>query len=170
MADISFKGTPLHTIGRVPAVGTQAPEFTLTRNDLGEWGLKDHLGKVIVLNIFPSLDTDVCAKVMLQFNEIAGKYYNVVFLCISADLPFAQKRFCSTEHLANVLTLSIFRHTEFGDIYGVTILEGALAGLLARAVIIIDAHGKIAYTQQVSEITEEPNYIAAQQQLDKLSR
>lgn len=158
MTLIKFRGQPLHTVGSLPEVGTRAPNFTVTKTDLGELKLENYLGKKIVLNVFPSLDTPTCAAAMQRFNEIAEKSPNILILCISADLPFAQKRFCSAEHLANVVPASIFRHQQFGRDYGVAIAEGPLAGLLSRAIIVIDEYGKIIYTQQVPEITDEPNY------------
>jgi len=158
MTLIKFRGQPLHTVGSLPEIGTRAPDFTVTKTDLGELKLENYIGKKIVLNVFPSLDTPTCAAAMQRFNEIAEKSPNILILCISADLPFAQKRFCSAEHLANVVPASIFRHQQFGRDYGVAIAEGPLAGLLSRAVIVIDEYGKIIYTQQVPEITDEPNY------------
>lgn len=158
MAEISLNGTPLHTIGSLPVVGSQAPDFTVTNTDLGEIRLKNYLGKKIVLNIFPSLDTQTCASAMIKFNSIANDLNDSLILCISADLPFAQKRFCVAEHLSNVQPVSVFRHPKFGQDYGVTITDGPLAGLLARAVVVLDEHGKVIYTQLVSEITKEPDY------------
>lgn len=158
MTTITFQGNPVHTVGKLPIIGSQAPDFTVTRTDLSEVHLKNYVGKKILLNIFPSLDTNTCATAMLRFNEMAAKYPNLLVLCISADLPFAQNRFCSAEHLVNVQPASVFRHRSFGEMYGVTISDGPLTGLLSRAVVIIDEHGKVTYTQQVNEITQEPNY------------
>lgn len=160
MITINLKGTPIHTIGTLPEIGTKAPDFTVTKTDLSEIKLKDYAGKKIILNIFPSLDTPTCAATMLHFNEIANEFPNTVILCVSADLPFAQKRFCSAEHLENVQPASVFRHPGFGKTYGVTITDGPLAGLLSRAVVMLDEHGKVVYTQQVAELTEEPDYSA----------
>lgn len=160
MATITLKGNPVHTIGDLPKIGSQAPDFSATTSDLTEIRLKDYLGKKVILNIFPSLDTAVCAMAVRHFNEMANNLKNTVVLCISADLPFAQKRFCATENLQNVLTVSLFRHPEFGKLYGVTITDGPLAGLMSRAVVILDEHGKVVYTQQVGEITDEPDYTA----------
>lgn len=160
MSVVTLKGSPTETIGSLPKVGMQAPDSIFTKTDLSEIRLKNYLGKTIILNIFPSLDTSTCASAMRAFNEIAGQFPNILILCISADLPFAQQRFCSAEHLNNVHPVSVFRHPTFGKDYGVTIVEGPLAGLLSRAVVLIDEHGKIIYTQQVSEITEEPDYSA----------
>lgn len=160
MSTIFFNGEPVQTIGSLPHVGTHAPDFTVTRTDLGEVKLKNYLGRKIILNIFPSLDTDTCAKAMKRFNEIAEKHPDVLILCISADLPFAQKRFCSTECLRNVMPASVFRHPQFADDYGVLITNGPIAGLLSRAVVIIDEKGNIIYSEQVKEITKEPDYKA----------
>ena len=161
MATITFQGIPIHTIGSFPAIGTEAPNFTATKFDLTEFSLKDYLGKKIIINIFPSLDTPTCASAMLHFNAIAEQAPNTVILCISADLPFAQKRFCAAEKLANVVAGSVFRHPEFGKNYGVTIVDGPLVGLLSRAVVVLDENGKVIYTQQIDEITQEPDYNAA---------
>ena len=158
MTLITFRGQPLHTVGSLPKVGTKAPDFTVTKTDLGEVNLENYHGKKIVLNIFPSLDTPTCAAAMQRFNQIAEQSPNVLILCISADLPFAQKRFCSAEHLENVIPASVFRHHQFGKDYGVTIADGPLAGLLSRAVVVIDESGNVIYTQQVPEITDEPDY------------
>lgn len=161
MAKITFKGTAVNTIGTLPAIGDQAPDFTLTKTDLTETSLKDYLGKKVVLNIFPSLDTGTCAASVRHFNSSASNMNNTTVLCISADLPFAQNRFCTTENLKNVVSLSVFRHPEFGKKYGVTLLDSPLAGLLSRAVVVLDEKGKVIYTQQVAETVDEPNYDAA---------
>ncbi|RJX35779.1 MAG: thiol peroxidase [Desulfurivibrio sp.] len=158
MAHITLQGTPLETIGELPAIGTQAPAFSLTKTDLSDCTLQDFSGKKVVLNIFPSIDTSVCAASVRRFNKEAGEAKNSVVLCISADLPFAHNRFCEAEGLKNVIPLSVFRAADFGRNYGVTISTGPIKGLLARAVVIIDKSGKIAYTQQVPEITQEPDY------------
>jgi thiol peroxidase len=163
MSIVTLKGAPLHTTGTLPPVGSKAPDFTVTKTDLSEIKLKNYLGQKIVLNIFPSLDTSTCASAMMKFNEIAGQFQNVLFLCISADLPFAQKRFCTAAHLENVQPVSVFRHTKFGEDYGVTITDGPLAGLLSRAVVVLDESGNIQYTQQVTEISDEPDYSAVTQ-------
>jgi len=160
MSFITLKGEPTQTSGHLPAVGTTAPDFTVTKTDLSEIKLKNYFGKKIILNIFPSLDTTTCANAMRHFNEMAAKFSDILILCVSADLPFAQQRFCSAEHLNNVQPVSIFRHPAFGKEYGVTILEGPLAGLLSRAVIVIDEKGIIRYVEHVPEITTEPNYPA----------
>lgn len=158
MATVTLKGSPVETIGDLPTVGNKAPNFTLTRLDLGELRLSDCSGKVTVLNIFPSLDTPTCATAMKRFNEFAQQHKDVLFLCISADLPFAQKRFCTAEHLNNVVPVSIFRNTEFGKNYGVRITTGPLTDLLARAVVVLDKNATVIYTQLVPEIADEPDY------------
>jgi thiol peroxidase len=161
MSNITLKGNPFETVGTLPAKGTEAPFFCLVKTDLSEAGPADFAGKRLVLNIFPSLDTPVCASSVRRFNQDASSLDNTVVLCISADLPFAHKRFCETEGLKNVVSLSVFRSPEFGHEYGVTIANGPLKGLLSRAIVIIDADGIVRYTQQVSEIVEEPDYSAA---------
>ena len=161
MASITLKGNPVSTIGELPANGSVAPTFTAVKTDLSEITLTDLAGKNVVLNIFPSIDTGVCATSTHRFNQEAGKLENTVVLCISADLPFALGRFCGAEGLEDVVPVSIFRNTEFGTDYGATIADGPLAGLLSRAVVVIDESGNVAYTEQVPEITQEPNYEAA---------
>ena len=160
MAQITFKGNSTTTSGDLPTVGSQPPGFNLTNGDLEDVSLDTYRGKKVVLNIFPSLDTSVCAASVRKFNEQASQLQNTVVLCISADLPFAQKRFCETEGLKNVEPLSTFR-SSFGDDYGVAVTEGTLAQLMSRAVVILDEEGQVIYTEQVSEIAEEPNYDAA---------
>ncbi len=161
MASITLKGNPVNTVGELPATGNSAPGFTGVKTDLSECSLSDLTGKKVVLNIFPSIDTGVCAASARHFNEAAGSLNNTVVLCVSADLPFALDRFCGAEGLENVVPVSVFRNPEFGSEYGVTIADGPLAGLLSRAVVVIDESGKVAYTEQVPEITQEPNYEAA---------
>ncbi len=161
MAQITFKGSPVDTVGSLPAKGSEAPFFCLVKTDLSEAGPADFAGKRLVLNIFPSLDTPVCATSVRRFNQEAASLDNTVVLCISADLPFAQSRFCETEGLKNVVSLSVFRTPQFGLDYGVTIASGPLKGLLSRAIVIIDADGIVRYTEQVAEIVEEPDYGAA---------
>ncbi len=161
MAQIAFKGNPINTAGTLPQIGHQAPDFNVTKSDLADTTLRDYAGRKLVLNIFPSLDTPVCANSVRRFNEEAGKMPNTVVLCVSRDLPFAQKRFCAAEGLNNVVTGSEYRGTSFSDAYGVRIVDGPLAGLLSRAVVIVDETGKVAYTEQVPEITQEPDYGAA---------
>ncbi|MDT9546694.1 MAG: thiol peroxidase [Chlorobium phaeovibrioides] len=161
MATITLKGNTIQTVGTIPAVGSEAPFFCLVKTDLSEAGPADFAGKRMVLNIFPSLDTAVCAASVRRFNKEASSFDNTVVLCISADLPFAHKRFCEVEGLDDVISLSVFRSPAFGSDYGVSIADGPLRGLLSRAVVIVDADGRIAYTEQVPEIVEEPDYDAA---------
>ena len=142
----------------LPAVGSTAPAFTLTANDMSDKTLRDFAGKNIVLNIFPSVDTSVCAASIREFNKRAAALPNTVVLCISKDLPFAQKRFCGAEGIDKVITLSDFRSRGFGKAYGIELSDSAFAGLFARAVVIIGSDGKIKYTQLVPQIGEEPNY------------
>jgi thiol peroxidase len=160
MATITLKGNPINTNGALPAVGAAAPDFTLTTVDLGGVGLDAFAGKTVVLNIFPSIDTPVCAASVRRFNAELDKLGNVAVLCASADLPFAHKRFCGAEGLERVQSVSDLRDKGFGERYGVKIVDGPLAGLLARAVVVIKG-GKIAYTELVPEIAQEPNYDAA---------
>lgn len=168
MAQITLKGTPVKTSGELPVVGHQSPDFTLTKMDLSELSLSELKGKHVVLNIFPSLDTSTCATSVRTFNQRASEVPNSVILCISADLPFAQKRFCGAEGLEQVVPVSDFRNKTFGGDYGVTILDGALRGLLARAVVVLDEGGRVIYTEQVSEIAREPDYNAALKALSSI--
>lgn len=161
MANITLKGNPFHTSGELPAVGAPAPNFRLVTADLQDVTLETYKGKTKVLNIVPSLDTAVCAVSARKFNEKAASIRDAVVLVISADLPFAMKRFCSTEGLHNVLPLSMMRGRNFAKEYGTLIADGPLEGISARAVVVIDANDKVVYTQLVSEIGEEPNYDAA---------
>jgi thioredoxin-dependent peroxiredoxin len=161
MATITLKGNKISTIGNLPAAGITAPAFKLTKTDLSEASLSDFAGKKVVLNIFPSLDTSVCAASVRKFNAELDKLKNTVVLCISRDLPFAHNRFCTTEGLKNVISLSELRDNNFGKTYGVTITDGPLAGLHSRAVVVINESGKVVYSEQVPEITQEPNYDAA---------
>lgn len=161
MAAVTFKGTPVKLCGDLPATGTQAPRFGGVKGDLTTVHLPDFLGKRVILNIFPSLDTPVCAASVRRFNKEASSLDNTVVLCVSKDLPFAQSRFCSTEGLDDVVPLSVFRCHHFDERYGLVMAEGPLKGLLARAVIIIDEEGKIVYEQLVPEVTDEPDYDAA---------
>ncbi|HEY4784730.1 MAG TPA: thiol peroxidase [Bacteroidales bacterium] len=161
MAKITLKGSPVQTAGNLPAKGVKAPDFKLTKTDLSDVSLKDFAGKKIVLNIFPSLDTSVCATSVRKFNAEADKLSNTVVLCISRDLPFAHNRFCSTEGLKNVVPLSELREDSFSKAYGIKIQDGPMAGLFSRAVVVIDSNGSVAYSEQVPEITQEPNYEAA---------
>ena len=162
MAKTAFKGTPVTLAGEFVKVGTSAPEFTLVKGDLSNYTLKDGKGKYLILNIFPSLDTGVCATSVRKFNQLAANQPNTVVLAISKDLPFAQGRFCTTEGISNVIPLSDYRYTsDFAEKYGVLMTDGPLAGLLARSVVVIDPEGKVVYTELVPEITQEPNYEAA---------
>ncbi len=161
MASITLKGNPVSTVGELPAVGSAAPAFSAVKTDLSECVLADLAGKKAVLNIFPSIDTGTCAASTRRFNKEAGELKNTVVVCVSADLPFALGRFCGAEGLEGVVPVSVFRNPEFGTGYGVTIADGPLAGLLSRAVVVIDEAGKVVYTEQVPEITQEPNYEAA---------
>ena len=159
MAQTALGGNPVNTVGDLPAVGS-TPSFSLTKGDLSEVTQADLAGKKVVLNIFPSIDTPTCATSVRKFNEKASSLDNTVVLCVSADLPFAQGRFCGSEGLANVQTASSFR-TGFGDEWGVSLADGKLAGLLARAVVVFDESGTVTYTQLVPEIAQEPDYDAA---------
>ncbi len=161
MAEITLKGNKIHTLGDLPKVGSQLLDFVLVKNNLSNASLADYAGKRLVLNIFPSLDTGTCAASVRYFNQEASSLENTVVLCISKDLPFAQARFCGAEGLNNVETLSDFRTGDFGRDYKVEIIDGPLANLESRAVIIADEKGKIIYTQQVPEIVDEPDYKAA---------
>jgi len=161
MATITFKGNPVNTSGNLPAKGALAPVFALVNSDLGKSGPADFAGKKLILNIFPSLDTSVCATSVRKFNELAAGMENVVVLAISKDLPFAHKRFCSTEGITNVVTLSGFRDSVFGKEYGVDMTDGPLAGLYARSIVVIDGNGYVKYNQLVPEVTMEPDYDAA---------
>ncbi|WP_309133321.1 thiol peroxidase [Brevibacterium sp.] len=160
MAKTAFQGTPVKTVGELPEKGSQAPAFTLVGTDLSEVNSADVAGKRVVLNIFPSLDTDVCAASVRKFNELAGSLDNTTVLCVSNDLPFAQARFCGAEGIENVVAASGFR-SAFGKEFGVTMVDGPLAGLLARSVVVLDEKGTVSYTQLVDEITTEPDYDAA---------
>lgn len=161
MASITLKGNPINTVGELPAVGSDAADFCLTTTDLADVSLKDYEGKTIIMNIFPSLDTGVCAASVKRFNDEIQKLENSVCLCISVDLPFAHGRFCGAEGIENVINLSELREHKFGEDYGVRITDGPLAGVFSRAVVVIDAAGKVIYTEQVPEITQEPDYDAA---------
>ncbi|MBT8041773.1 MAG: thiol peroxidase [Pontiella sp.] len=161
MASITLKGNAVKTVGDLPGAGSDAPAFSAVKTDLSELSLADYAGKKVVLNIFPSIDTGVCATSTQRFNKEAGRLDNTAVICVSADLPFALGRFCGAEGLEDVVPASVFRNPEFGSSYGVTIADGPLAGLLSRAVVVIDESGKVVYTEQVPEITQEPDYEAA---------
>jgi thiol peroxidase len=160
MASVTFQGNAVTTVGELPEVGQPAPGFTLVKADLGEVTLEELSGKRVILNIFPSIDTDTCATSVRKFNEEASKLENTQVICVSADLPFAAGRFCGAEGIENVITGSTFR-SSFGEDYGVTFSSAPLNGLLSRSVVVIDADGSVLYTEQVAETTEEPNYEAA---------
>lgn len=161
METIYFNGTPCKTYGNVPMAGVKAPDFKLIDKDLKEIKMSDYAGKRIVLNIFPSLDTPVCAASVRNFNKMAAEFDNTVVICVSMDLPFAMSRFCTIEGIDGVQAASAFRSPEFGKEYGLQIVDGPLAGLLARAVIIIDENRNVVYSDLVSEITHEPDYEGA---------
>ncbi|REF28081.1 thiol peroxidase (atypical 2-Cys peroxiredoxin) [Xenorhabdus cabanillasii] len=155
---VKFQGSDITVSGSFPQVGETVKEFTLVAKDLTDVALSQYAGKRKVLNIFPSIDTGVCATSVRKFNQHASELNNTVVLCISADLPFAQSRFCGSEGLSNVVTLSILRSGEFQENYGVAISEGPLSGLTARAVIVLDENNQVIYSQLVNEITNEPDY------------
>jgi thiol peroxidase len=161
LAEITFKGNRVHTVGKLPKVGSRAPDFRLTRADLTNVSLKDFAGKKKILNIVHSLDTGTCAASARAFEARAGVLADTVVLTISNDLPFAQKRFCEAENIKNVITLSQMRDRKFGRSYGVEYEDGPLAGLLARSVVVLDEKDRVLYTQQVQETSKEPDYEAA---------
>lgn len=158
MTTVNFKGNAVAIVGALPKSEEHAPDFKLVTGELAEISLKDFAGKRVVLNIFPSIDTGVCATSVRKFNQWASEQENTVVICVSKDLPFAAGRFCGAEGLKNVITASDFRYNTFGNDYGVLMIEGALKGLLARSVVAIDENGKVIYTELVPEITTEPNY------------
>lgn len=161
MAKTHFKGTEVNTNGNMPEVGEMAPNFTLVKNDLSNLSLSELKGKKVILNVFPSVDTGVCATSVRRFNQEAAKVENTMVLCISKDLPFAQARFCGAEGINNVVMLSDFRNNDFVNAYGVLLADGPLSGLLARSVLVVDENGKVTHTELVNDIVEEPNYEAA---------
>lgn len=161
MASITLGGNPIHTAGELPKVGTKLADFKLVKNDLSIASLSDFAGSKLVLNIFPSIDTGTCASSVRKFNASASQLANTKVLCISRDLPFAQKRFCGAEGLENVVNLSDFKDGSFGKSNGLETVDGPLAGLHSRAVIVVDENGTIIHTEQVSEIANEPDYEAA---------
>ncbi len=160
MAQTSLGGNPVNTIGDLPSVGSVTPSFTVTKADLSDITPADLAGRRVVINIFPSLDTSTCATSVRKFNELASGLDNTTVLCVSADLPFAQARFCGAEGLTNVTTGSTFR-SDFGVAYGVKMTDGKLAGLMARSVVVLDENGKVLHSQLVPEIAQEPDYDAA---------
>jgi len=161
MAKITLKGEAINTSGHLPKVGVKAPDFLLRTTDLAVHSLSNYAGSKVVLNIFPSVDTGICAQSVRTFNEEASELENTKVLCISRDLPFAQARFCAAEGLKNVVNLSDFKDGSFGNAYGLNIIDGPLEGLNSRCVIILDEKGTVRYTEQVGDIVEEPNYKAA---------
>jgi len=161
MAQITFKGKPMHTTGELPKVGSQAPDFVLVGSDLKDHSLKDFKGKKTLLSMVPSLDTPTCSLSAKKFNASAAKLTHATVLCISADLPFAQKRVCGAEKMTNILTLSMMRSKKFAEDYGILIKDGPLAGLCARSIVVLDENGRVLYTQLVTEISEEPDYETA---------
>lgn len=160
MAQITLRGNPFNTVGDLPTAGAPAPGYALTGGDLGDVTDTDRTGQRVVLNIFPSIDTPVCATSVRRFNELAAGLDNTEVLCVSKDLPFAQGRFCGAEGIENLTTASAFR-SSFGDDFGVTIADGPMATLLARAVVVIDENGTVAHSELVPEIADEPDYDAA---------
>lgn len=161
MSKIAFKGNPVETAGQLPEIGSAAPNFRLTDTNLQDVSLDNFKGSRVVLNIFPSIDTGVCAASVRKFNERAAELNNTKVVSISKDLPFAHKRFCGAEGIENVLSTSQYKDNSFSQNYGVDMLDGPLAGLMSRAVIVVDEQGKVTYTEQVPDITQEPNYDAA---------
>jgi len=161
MASIRLGGNPINTNGNLPKVGEKAPDFLMVKTDLSTVSLADYTGINLVLNVFPSIDTATCATSVRKFNEQASQLINTKVLCISRDLPFAQKRFCGAEGLENVENLSDFKDGSFGNDYGLTITDSVFAGLHSRVVIVLDTNGVVKYTEQVTEIANEPNYKAA---------
>ncbi|MGE5242056.1 MAG: thiol peroxidase [Bacteroidota bacterium] len=161
MANITHRGNPVHTVGELPAVGSRAPDFRLTDANLNDVSLADFRGRKKLLNIFPSIDTPTCAMSTRKFNEYAARHPEAVIIMVSADLPFAQQHFCSVENTHNVKTLSMMRDRKFAEDYGVLLLDGSFRGITARAVVVIDENDKVAYTELVPEIRQEPNYEAA---------
>ncbi len=162
MAQVTLGGTPSNTSGDLPAVGSQAPDFSFTKTDLSESTLAAYQGKKVILNIFPSVDTDTCATSVRKFNEKAASLENTAILCISEDLPFAQKRFCGAEGIDSVEAVSVFKKgNDFGATYGIGLVDGPFNGLLSRGIVVVDESGVVKHTELVSEVANEPNYDAA---------
>lgn len=161
MASVTLGGNPLNTNGELPAVGTTATDFSLVRSDLKRVSLDDFSGSKLILNIFPSIDTGTCAASVRQFNKLASGLDNTKVLCISRDLPFAQKRFCGAEGLENVVTLSDYESGDFGKNYGLELIDGAMKGLHSRSIVVLDENHKVLHTELVPDIKDEPNYDAA---------
>lgn len=160
MASITLGGNPVNTVGNLPEIGNKAPEFYLTNTDMASKKLEDYTGKKVVMNIFPSVDTGVCATSVRKFNEKAASLNNTVVLCISRDLPFAQKRFCGAEGISNVEMLSDFKDASFGMNYGILMEDGKFAKLHARSIVVLNETGNVIHTELVPEIAQEPNYDA----------
>lgn len=158
MAEVKLRNRPIHTAGNLPAVGSKVPDFRLTKADLSDITPADLAGKKVIYNIFPSIDTGTCAMSVRKFNEQAASLDNTVVLCVSSDLPFAQKRFCGAEGINNVVTVSDFKEKKFGNDWGLYFTDGPMQGLMSRCVVVADANGKVVYTEQVDEIIHEPNY------------
>ena len=165
MAETKFKGTPVHTSGSLPQLQTKAPDFTLLDQNLKERHLAEFQGKKKIIATVPSLDTGVCNIMTKHFNDLAKKHPDLIIITVSADLPFAQKRFCETENVHNLLTLSTMRNKDFGKAYGLLLIDGPLAGLLARSVLVLDGKDHVLYAELVPEITHEPNYTATSKYL-----
>jgi thiol peroxidase len=161
MAQFFIKGNPAHTIGELPSIGSDAPDFNLVKSDMSGLSLSELKGKKVILNIFTSLDTSTCATSVRKFNQLAAGKSNVIVLAISKDLPFAHRRFCSTEGITNLITLSGFRDSSFGKAYGIEITDGNLKGLYSRAIVVVDERGKVIYNQLVMEHSTEPDYDSA---------
>lgn len=161
MATLTFQGNPVHTLGELPIVGRPCPPFSLTRADLSEISLVDLEGQRVILNIFPSLDTATCAKSVRTFNARAAEVPNMGVLCVSQDLPFAQDRFCRAEGIVDVMPVSAFRHPEFGEAFGITMVDGPLRGLLARALVVLDENGTVVHTELVPDLACEADYDSA---------
>ena len=165
MATVKLKGNEIHTSGNLPQKGSKAPDFTMIKDDLSSASLSDFKGQNLVLNIFPSVDTGTCAASVRRFNEEAANLDNTKVLCISRDLPFAQQRFCGAEGIDNVVMLSDFKTGDFGKTYGLNLLDGPLAGLHSRCIVVINSEGDVVYTEQVPDIVDEPDYEAAKEAL-----
>ncbi len=158
MANITLGPNPVTTTGELPAIGTIAPNFTVTRTDLTDTALTDYKGKKVILNIFPSIGTGVCSASVRKFNEMASQLENSVVICISRDLPFAHQHFCEAEGIENVIPTSVYKNTGFSDNYHVQMLDGKFEGLFSRCIVVIDEEGKVTYTEQVPTIGQEPDY------------
>lgn len=162
MAKVTLGGTPSNTSGELPGVGTQAPNFSFIKTDLSQATLEDYRGETVILNIFPSIDTDTCATSVRKFNEKAASLQNTTILCISEDLPFAQKRFCGAEGIESVEAVSVFKKdNDFGSSYGIGLVDGPFSGLLSRGIVVVDERGQVKHTELVAEVADEPDYDAA---------